>query len=312
MEGGWFKTYYKLLEWEWYDDTNMVRLFLHLLLKANYEDKRWHGMVIEKGQIVTSSITLSAETHLSRQVVRTCLSKLVSTGEITMESTNKFTIITICNFASYQGYADSEQPTNNQQIANNQPTNNQQSTINQPHLKNIRSKEDKNIILSSNEDNLSNSDELDVSTRTRENEISLIVDFFNRTIKENNSNIPKIRGATGKRVTYIKARIREYGIDAVYEMITKASKSDFLNGRTSRPFLANFDWLFLPTNFPKVLEGNYDNKENQSPIRQQRNGTNQFTDPRQAEREQLATGYAATIARLAAEDDARAAELRKP
>lgn len=219
-------------------------------------------------------------------------------------------MITVCKYDTYQGTEISLQQTNNNQSTNEQQSINNQTTINQQQEKNIRKKED--IILSSNEDNLSNSDELDVSTRTRENEISLIVDFFNRTIKENNSNIPKIRGATGKRVTYIKARIREYGIDAVYEMITKASKSDFLNGRTSRPFLANFDWLFLPTNFPKVLEGNYDNKENNSPILQQRNGTNQFSDPRQAEREQLATGYAATIARLAAEDDARAAELRKP
>lgn len=311
MEDGWIKIFtHRLLNWEWYDDIYMVRLFLHLLLKANFKDKEWHGITIKRGQLVTSLDALSRETHLSTQKLRTCLSNLEKTGEINKQTTNKYTMITVCKYDTYQGAEISLQQTNNNQSTNEQQSINNQTTINQQQEKNIRKKED--IILSSNEDNLSNSDELDVSTRTRENEISLIVEFFNRTIKENNSNIPKIRGATGKRVTYIKARIREYGIDAVYEMITKASKSDFLNGRTSRPFLANFDWLFLPTNFPKVLEGNYDNKDNNTPIIQQRNGTNQFIDPRQAEREQLATGYAATIARLAAEDDARAAELRKP
>ena len=52
------------------------------------------------------------------------------------------------------------------------------------------------------------------------------------------------------------------------------------------------------------------------PLKNERpNGTaiNQPTgDPRRQERMQLAEGYAATIARLAAEDDARAANVRQP
>ena len=110
---------------------------------------------------------------------------------------------------------------------------------------------------------------------------------------------------SSKRAGAVKARIREHGEEAVREMIRKAAKSDFLNGKNQRGWTASFDWLFLPTNFVKVLEGNYDNHGttvNNQP----------FTDPRQAEREQLARNYAATIAGLAAEDDARAANVRKP
>ena len=55
--------------------------------------------------------------------------------------------------------------------------------------------------------------------------------------------------------------MREYGKDAVLTAIKKAAESDFLNGCGNKAFVASFDWIFRPTNFPKVLEGNYDNKE---------------------------------------------------
>ena len=61
-EGSWIKIYRSLLDWEWYDDINTCRLFIHLLLTANYEDKKWHGMVIKRGQRFCSSVTLAWET----------------------------------------------------------------------------------------------------------------------------------------------------------------------------------------------------------------------------------------------------------
>ena len=124
---------------------------------------------------------------------------------------------------------------------------------------------------------------------------------------EAGASIPRCKSCEGKRKDFVRARVKQHGIDAVYEMITKASVSDFLNGRTSKPFLANFEWLFRPTNFQKVLEGIYDNRKINT---QQSNAANQFTDPRQTERDKLAESYAATIARLAAEDDARAGKVR--
>ena len=64
----------------------------------------------------------------------------------------------------------------------------------------------------------------------------------------------------------LRARIREHGEQAVYEVFDKASKSLFLNGNGSRGFIASIDWLLKPTNFLKTLEGNYDNNRS--------NGTN--------------------------------------
>lgn len=134
-----------MLEWEWYDDTNVVRLFLHLLLTANYEDKSWHGITIKRGQLLTSIQTLAEQTHLSFQQTRTALSKLKSTSEITSKSTNSYTLITICKYDDYQTQENSEQQTDNIRV-NNQITNEQQATQ-QTDNNNIRNKEEKNNII---------------------------------------------------------------------------------------------------------------------------------------------------------------------
>ena len=129
---GWIKIHRKILEWEWYDDCNVFRLFFHLLLTVNYEDKNWHGTTIQAGQIITSVDKLAGSLHLSTQQIRTAINKLKNTGEITSETTNKYTIITICNFAKYQSFESVEQQTkqqtNNNQITNEQQTNNNQIT----------------------------------------------------------------------------------------------------------------------------------------------------------------------------------------
>lgn len=144
---GWIKFYRKFLEWEWYGDINVCRLFLHLLLSANFDERKWQGITIGRGEVVVGRKQLAKETGLTEQQIRTALVKLENTAEITIKTTNKYSVITICNYAKYQDIEmveqPAEQPTNNQQITNNQPTNNQQITTNE-ELKNIRIKELKN------------------------------------------------------------------------------------------------------------------------------------------------------------------------
>lgn len=119
MEDWWIKIFPKrLLEWEWYDDANMFRMFMHLLLKANNKEKQWHGTAIKRGQLVTSIATLSLETGLSPKSVRTCLDKLVSTGEIGKQTANNCTIITVCKYCSYQANKETEGQANGKASAN--------------------------------------------------------------------------------------------------------------------------------------------------------------------------------------------------
>lgn len=100
--GGFIKLHRRMLEWEWYDDLPTKTLFLHLLFRANWKDKKWHGIEIKRGQILTSQYALAKETKLTRQQVRRALDNLVATNEITKSTNAKYTIITICKYNDYQ------------------------------------------------------------------------------------------------------------------------------------------------------------------------------------------------------------------
>lgn len=80
---------------------------------------------------------------------------------------------------------------------------------------------------------------------------------FNRLM--DGKKIPSLKGKiAGQRRAFFEARVREYGITAAYRVMIKAARSGFLNGNGGRAWVANFEWIFRPANFPKVLDGNYD------------------------------------------------------
>lgn len=133
----WIKLHRQFLEWEWFDSSDMVKVFLYLLLSANFEDRKWHGAVVRRGQLLTSWENLSEATGISVQSLRTCMKKLESTGEISRKSTNRNTIITVCNYDRYQVAEEGDQQATNKQL-----TSDQQATNN-----NIRNKEIYNISL---------------------------------------------------------------------------------------------------------------------------------------------------------------------
>lgn len=80
---------------------------------------------------------------------------------------------------------------------------------------------------------------------------------FNRLM--DGKKIPSLKGKiAGQRRAFFEARVREYGITAAYRVMIKAARSGFLNGSGGRAWVANFEWIFRPNNFPKVLDGYYD------------------------------------------------------
>lgn len=133
MCNGWIKLHRKILDWEWFTSPSTLQLFIYLLLRANKEDKKWRGILIKRGQLVTSVATISEETKLSTQQVRTSLNRLKSTNEITSKTTNRFTLVTVCKYESYQLYEEVEQQTKQQAL---QQTNNKQIANKQQQLKN--------------------------------------------------------------------------------------------------------------------------------------------------------------------------------
>lgn len=132
MNAGFILLYRQITEWEWYQNPNTFRLFLHILLKANFMDGRFEGREVKRGQLVTSLPKLSVQTKLTIQQVRTALKHLVSTGEITDSGTSQYRVITVVKYDQYQ--CDNRQ--NNSQSTDDQQTNNSQSTDDQQQYKN--------------------------------------------------------------------------------------------------------------------------------------------------------------------------------
>ena len=139
---GWIKIHRKFLDWQWFQKPEAVQLFIYMLLKANHKDGNWQGHEIKKGQFITSAQTISNDTKLSLQVVRTLLKKFELTNEIIVKSTNKFTMLTICKYECYQD----ESNTTNKQLTNKQQTTNKQLTTNKNDKK---EKNEKEVILDS-------------------------------------------------------------------------------------------------------------------------------------------------------------------
>ncbi|MFA7020752.1 MAG: hypothetical protein WC215_04285 [Bacilli bacterium] len=102
LESGYIRLYRSLLSWEWYTDTNTKAVFLHLILTANWEPKKWRGITIERGQRVYSRTSLSRELKMSERSIRTSLNHLISTGEVTNQTTPQYSIVTIKNYELYQ------------------------------------------------------------------------------------------------------------------------------------------------------------------------------------------------------------------
>lgn len=70
----------------------------------------------------------------------------------------------------------------------------------------------------------------------------------------------KVSKLSDQRKKHISGRYKEFDYDTIIEVIIKAGKSDFLCGINDKCWKADFDWIFNPTNFLKIMEGKYDNK----------------------------------------------------
>ena len=99
---GFVKIHRQMVEWGWYDDPNTKALFLHLLLTATYKDAEYRGYKLKPGDAVVGFKSLSEALGMSVKQVRTAMAHLESTGEITRKATNRFSIVSIENWASYQ------------------------------------------------------------------------------------------------------------------------------------------------------------------------------------------------------------------
>lgn len=90
-----------MFDWDWFDKPEMLSLFLYLLNNAKEKEVKHDGIVEHRGQFLTSLGKLSTIIGAGKQVVRTCLSKLIKMQLIEVNTERLYSIITICNYDEY-------------------------------------------------------------------------------------------------------------------------------------------------------------------------------------------------------------------
>lgn len=116
-------------DWGWYSEPHTRGLFMHLIIFANHSPHEYLGKTIDRGQIVTGHHALSKKLGMTVQNLRTAFKNLKSTGEITIKSTSKFSVVTLCNYELYNPTKGESNKQSNKQ-SNKLPTSNQQAINN--------------------------------------------------------------------------------------------------------------------------------------------------------------------------------------
>ena len=280
MGTGYIKIHRSIEDWEWADDSVMFYFWVRILIKANREDKQWRGVTVKRGSLATTVSTLSRELKLSVKQVRTCIERLIKGKEITVNTANNYTHITICKYDDYQLPGANERQIKGKCEDKSAATTKEEYNTSDTKVSSYSIQEERKKEV-----------DTDVSPqKTSRNYID-----FNRVVEMWNSYIdrcPKVRGITDVRKEKIRLRVGEMGgWDSAQETLAdcfrKINASDFCTG-TSGKWTATFDWFFSNgQNWIKVLEGNYDNKRPASRIEQ-------YADVSRGAKDLLSTMYYGT------------------
>lgn len=91
-----------ILNWRWYKNANTFRVFMHLLLTANYAPADYENIRLERGDVIVTYSGLGEVLGLSVKEVRTALDHLKETGETAVKKYPKYQVVSIVNYDSYQ------------------------------------------------------------------------------------------------------------------------------------------------------------------------------------------------------------------
>ena len=157
---GFIKMNRDIWQESWAKNSCTVHLFFWLATNANIEDNECEGLKIQRGQLLTSIRSLSKQTGISEQSVRTALKQLCLTHHITQgvtqwvtqglthPLTHSGTLVTICNYDRYSGYF--KEPNTPSNTPSNTGSNTPPNTAANNDIRNIEeNKENKEVVVES-------------------------------------------------------------------------------------------------------------------------------------------------------------------
>ncbi len=254
---GWISLHRKFKKWEWYTDGNTMRLFIHLLLSANHKKNNWQGISVDRGEVITGRKSLSKETGISERSIRTSLNRLKSTNEVTIKTTSRFSIISICNYGLYQDMgAKNDQAndyTSDQQVTSKRPANDQQVTTNNNDNK---------------ENNDNNKKELGAKSIQFSQEAKDICNVFTKTLDNKNMHPKNLK----EKISWLKAieeckSIDGYSFEQILDVVEYFREDAFWNTNFLSPLKLrrkNKEGIkFVDFFYEKMANGNNNGKNDE-------------------------------------------------
>lgn len=98
------------------------------------------------------------------------------------------------------------------------------------------------------------------TTKVTTTEMQAAVEAWNRLQDVGISPVTMIKSGSD-RYKCLQARIREYGLDSVVAAFDRVRRSSFLRGGGKSGWVITFSWAVKPSNFQKLLDGEYDDRE---------------------------------------------------
>jgi hypothetical protein len=232
---GWIKLHREILKWEWFQEPAMVQFYIYLLASASHNEYSWKGRTYKMGELPFGFRAASEQTGLSAQTVRTCVKRLKSTHEITIESSPQGSVITILNWDKYQLLTND--------LTNDQQTINKRSTL----TKNVKNdKNEKNKLVN---ETLRCLPPVKSSFELLAHEV---MELWNATCQD--YSMPRIITLNEKRKKKFREAYKEFkSIDdwkKIFE-VTKEKGFTKSNGDTWNP---SWDYIFRNENYIKLRE----------------------------------------------------------
>lgn len=237
----WLKLHRKSLESRVFSDPKLWRLWCWCLLKSNWKRGWYFGCEVQPGQFAIGREAASEELGVSGSSWYRSMQKLQEMGCIKLKANNRFTVVSIVNWAKYQAEV------NNKRTTDEQPVDNKRTASEQPMDTIEEGKEGK-------------------ERKEGGEELALVTLW--------NSKMLQKCQLTDKRYKTLKVRLRDSKWRANFEAaIEIASKSDFCRGMNDRSWTADLEWFIKPDSVTKLIEGKYDNRDGNVTITQPRVAT---------------------------------------
>lgn len=231
------------------EGNNIVLIWVMLLSLAGRCNAS--GMIFLTENIPYTDKMLADELGFDESVIHVALKALEKFGMISM---NENDILTVCNWDEYQNVEGLDKIREQNRLRKQKQRERERLELEchvksrDRHATDIEEEieEDKEYIL------------LDSKESNCRTEARRCVEAWNSLAEYGIKPVSKIR-SDSKRGEMLNARIKQYGVDDVLRAIEKIKGSSFLQGKTKTGVQwFDFEWFVRPNNFPKVLEGKYD------------------------------------------------------